>query len=100
MIQSNMRFKYDPKPNWPKLAWLAVCRKDQEAIKLHHGPGLETRQTWFCEANWDGQFEKGDFDRTGHVFGSGGRLRDHTCLFVSSASTCDRLHTLEAGKVH
>src|SRR5581483_8814668 len=50
---------------------------------------------WFCEAVWAGTFSDGDFDRTECVFGSGARLRDDGLTFVSSGSTCDRLHWIE-----
>ncbi|MCP6324561.1 hypothetical protein NL453_29470, partial [Klebsiella pneumoniae] len=60
-------------------------------ITVEHGPGVETRDEWYCEAAWCGNFADGDFDQTERVFGSGGRLRGDGVTFVSAASTLDRL---------
>ncbi|NWG74978.1 MAG: hypothetical protein HXY24_10290 [Rubrivivax sp.] len=80
--------------SWPPLAWLAICRAGEPTIRLRHGDRVEIRDQWFCEAVWDGDFAAGDFDTTDLVFGSGGRLRDGECVFVSSGCTVDRLQYL------
>ncbi len=59
-----------------------------------HGPGVETREDFFCEAVWAGDYASGDFDRADLVLGSGGRLRGVRLTFVPSATTVDRLHSL------
>ena len=76
---------------WPSLAWLARCEAGSRSIRALHGPGVECRSGWFCEAVWDEPFAKGDFDRTDLIFGSGGRSRDGTVTLVSAGSTVDRL---------
>ena len=91
-----MRFRYTSMADWPPLAWLARCRRDQPTIDVFHGPRVEIAADWFCEAVWDGSFVEGDFDRTDLVFGSGARVRGDRACFVSSGSTVDRLQSLDA----
>lgn len=85
---------YRPQPGWPPLAWIARCVSGQGTVLVSHCPQVETHPEWFCEAIWDGDFVSGDFDQTDVVFGSGGRSRGAQVVFVSSASTVDRLHVL------
>lgn len=90
-----MRFEYIPVSQWPPLAWLARSDRHRDVITVAHGLGVETHPDWFAEGVWAGPFERGDFDTTDIVAGSGGRLRDGTATFVSSGSTVDRLQALE-----
>lgn len=82
-------------PGWPPLAWVAQCERSDPVISIRHGPQVEARAGWLCEAVWDGDFAAGDFDRTDLVFGSGARLRDGRVVFVSSGTSVDRLQFLE-----
>ena len=66
---------------------------------MRHGPRVEIADDWFCEAAWDGEYERGDLDTTDIVTGSGGRLRDGGVTFVASGSTVDRLHSFAARDV-
>ena len=86
-----MRFLQKLVPTWPKLAWVAVCEEGADEIIAFHGPMVEGSEDWIAEAVWDGKFEKGDFDQTDLVFGTGIRLRDDGAVFVSSGTTFDRL---------
>ena len=92
-----MRFHYTSMADWPPLAWLARCRRDETTVAVFHGPRVEIADDWFCEAVWDGAFADGDFDRTDLVFGSGARARAGGVCFVSSGSTVDRLQSLDTG---
>jgi len=94
-----MRLRLQPvlEPDWPPLAWIACCDRANPVITVRHGPQVETREDWLCEAVWDGEFEAGDFDRTDLVFGSGIRLRDEGVVFVPAGVTVDRLQFLELG---
>jgi hypothetical protein len=87
-----MRFEFLHERAWPVQAWLAECHPDHVVIR--HGRRVETRADWFCEAVWDGPFERGDFDLTDIVAGSGGRLRDGGVTFVPAGATVDRLQSL------
>jgi hypothetical protein len=87
-----MRLQYRLERDWPVLAWLAECHPDH--VLVRHGPRVETRDHWFCEAAWDGAFEQGDFDRTDIVAGSGGRMRGGTVTFVPAGATVDRLQSI------
>ena len=93
----HIRFRPTLEPAWPALSWIARCERSDPVITVRHGPQVEIREDWFCEAAWDGEFESGGFDQTEVVFGSGGRLRGGRAVFVSSASTVDRLQFLELG---
>lgn len=78
-------------PDWPKLAWVASFERHDDHIHVLHGPMVETAVDWIAEAVWAGDFDKGDFDRTELVFGSGVRAREAAVTFVSSGTTIDRL---------
>lgn len=86
---------YEERGRWPPLAWVARCEPGG-AVRVLHGPDVETRDAWFCEAVWDGPFPKGDFDRTDVVYGSGARARGERLVFVSAFAPVDRLHLLRA----
>jgi hypothetical protein len=92
-------FRYREQPDWPPLAWLAVCDPAQPEPLVLHGSRVETRPDWFCEAVWDGDFERGDFDASDRVYGSGGRVRERTIRFVSCGTTLDRLHHVRRGEL-
>src|SRR5689334_16648105 len=87
-----MRFEYLQERGWPVQAWLAECCPDHVVIR--HGSRVEIRGDWFCEAVWDGPFDRGDFDLTDIVAGSGGRVREGRALFAPTGSTTDRLHSM------
>jgi hypothetical protein len=91
MSHQTLRFEYVPVPSWPALAWLAQCHRAHNVVTVFHGSGVEVTDDWFAEAAWAGDFDAGDFDRTDVVAGSGGRIRGDELVFVSSASTVDRL---------
>jgi len=90
-----VHFQYTRIADWPPLAWLARCLPFERAIEVFHGDRVEITPDWFCEAIWAGPYDAGAFDRTDVVFGSGCRIRGARATFVSSASTVDRLQTLE-----
>jgi len=90
-------FRYRCIEPWPPLAWLAVCDPARPEPLVLHGPRVETRDDWFCEAVWDGEFDRGDFDANDRVYGSGGRARAGALRFVSCGTTLDRLHHVRRG---
>jgi hypothetical protein len=90
-----MRFKYRVAHNWPALAWLASIDLSGNVVGVVHGPKIETREDWFCEAIWGGDFEDGDFDCTDQIFGSGARIRNGKLTFVTSGTTVDRLQSIQ-----
>jgi len=94
-----MRLTYTPMPDWPPLAWLAVCRRQASEVEVLHGRDVETTDEWFGEVAWVGAHQTGDFDRTDLVAGSGGRRRDGRIIFVSAGETVERLHSLTCGDV-
>src|SRR5207248_5331003 len=93
-----MQFGFRLIPQWPALAWLVeVSPGDPRAI-VFHGPKVETRDAWFCEAVWAGEFNDGGFDQTDQVFGSGARIRGGWLIFVSAGATIDRLASMRFGE--
>jgi hypothetical protein len=90
-----MHFAFNLAPEWPRLAWLARATRGSDSIVVRHGPGVETRDDWFGEAAWAGDYSRGDFDATDVVVGSGGRIAAGAAVFVSPGSTVDRLQTFE-----
>ncbi|MDF1553851.1 MAG: hypothetical protein P1P84_12345 [Deferrisomatales bacterium] len=80
-----------PVPDWPKLAWVARLSAGEKSAEVFHGPCVEANARWCVEAVWDGPYEKGGFDRSDLVFGSGVRCRGGDIIFVSPGSTLDRL---------
>lgn len=85
------RFRFHERPDWPVLAWVARMNVGDGAVNLFHGSRVELSNEWACEAVWDGEFSRGDFDKTDLIFGSGVRVRNNKLLFVSSGTTVDRL---------
>ncbi|CAN5151988.1 hypothetical protein BH23GEM2_BH23GEM2_11560 [soil metagenome] len=96
-MQAPTHFRYVEHSGWPRLAWLAKATVGCAEVEVRHGNMVETADDWFCEAVCDGPFEAGDFDRTDLIFGSGARRRSTTVGFISSGSTCDRLHSSQLG---
>lgn len=88
-----IKFEFCLINEWPLLAWSAQCSDTNPVITVYHGSSVEVRDTWFCEAIWDNDYESGDFDLTDLVFGTGCRAREEKVTFVSSATTVDRLHS-------
>ena len=86
------RLEYFDYPSWPSLAWVAILKPGSNQIIVRCGVNVERNQRWFCEAVWDDQFGRGNFDRTDIVAGSGGRCRGKQLTFVSSGSLLDRLN--------
>lgn len=93
-----MRLAYTLMPEWPPLAWLAVCERRATEVRVLHGRGVETTDEWFGEVAWAGEHQAGDFDRTDLVAGSGGRRRNGRIIFVSAGATVERLHSLTCGE--
>ena len=87
--------RYKCVEEWPPLTWLCKCDNDNREIDIYHGKLVETNTEWFGEAVWDDTYELGNFDTTDIIFGSGGRIREESVIFVSSGSTVDRLHSLQ-----
>jgi hypothetical protein len=88
---------YELAPSWPGLAWAAICENGSSSIPVIHGPAVDRRENWFCEAVWNGPFSEGNFDQTDVVFGSGARCRPDGVTFVSSAAASDRLQVSVRG---
>jgi hypothetical protein len=93
-----MRFEFLLVSDWPSLAWLSRCQRGSSTIVVAHGPGVESRDGWFGEVAWAGDYGSGAFDETDVVAGSGGRINGDEAVFVSPGSTVDRLQVLDEGQ--
>jgi hypothetical protein len=98
-MRDRFTFEFILVPGWPCLAWLARCAKGSTTVTVFHGDRVETREEWFGEILWDGEFSTGDFDMTDIVCGSGARIRGNQVIFVPSGSTVDRLNFIEGTTV-
>lgn len=79
----------------PKLAWLAEWIPSDSLVRVLHGRGVETTESFVVEGVWDGPFAAGDFHRCEHFFGSGVLVRDGCVYFVPSCALVDRLFYCE-----
>lgn len=95
-----MRLSFKRNSDWPKLAWIAKTAIGKECVDVFHGPMVEINHEFCVEAVWPGKYEEGCFDQTDLVFGSGVRIQDDKVVFVSSASTTDRLWYHTDGKTY
>ena len=84
-------WRFELMKDWPPLAWSARLETGSPAVTVKHGGGVELVSDGFCEAVWDGDFAEGRFDQTDLVFGSAARSTSDGAVFVSSATTVDRL---------
>lgn len=87
-----MRFAYELIEAAPPLAWVAVYQPERNAFEVLHGCHVETHPHFFIEGAWSGEFEKGHFQDSDTVFGSGGCLSDTFATFVSCTATTDFLY--------
>lgn len=86
-----MRFEFVPCNAIPRLAWCAHLRRAGDLVRVYHGPWVETRDGWFVEGAWTGDFEKGDIDCALFNVGTGGVIRDGRAVFVSPTDVRSRI---------
>lgn len=78
----------------PKLAWYAVIDRRSNTVEVDCGRFVEvdpsSEPSWVVSGMWDGDFAKGDFHQSEHVFGSGLRIDGDEVVVVPAHSTVDR----------
>jgi hypothetical protein len=78
----------------PKLGWYAKIDMRNKTCEADVGRFVEVdsgnEPQWIVAGMWSGEFEKGDFHRAEHVFGSGLRLDQGCAVVVPAHSTVDR----------
>jgi hypothetical protein len=79
------------------LGWCAQLRQGSGVARLYHGPWVETRDDWFVEGAWTGDFERGQLDGAAFVLGSGGVLRAGRAVFCTQTDMIERLVSLRTG---
>ncbi len=78
----------------PSLAWLARLDWGSREFRVEHGSAVETRQGFFFEGAWAGDFQEGRPDLTEVVFGSGCVVGQERVSLISSLATTDYLYFL------
>ncbi|HEY8152731.1 MAG TPA: hypothetical protein VII72_01245 [Myxococcota bacterium] len=92
-----MRFEFVLCASLPRMAWCAQLQQGSELVRVHHGPWVETREGWFVEGAWSGDFEAGELDRAAFNLGSGGVLRAGRAVFCTQSDTIERLYSVRVG---
>ena len=67
---------------WPKLAWHATWSRHGKVISVHHGANVEIRNDRIFEGVWDGDFKKGEFDRSSVFTGTGLVVRNEEVALI------------------
>lgn len=66
-------------------------------MRVYHGPWVETRDGWFVEGAWTGDFEKGELDSALFNIGTGGVIRGGRAVFVSPTDVRSRFFSARHG---
>lgn len=78
----------------PRMAWYAVVDRRANTVELECGRFVEIdpspQPSWVAAGLWDGDFAKGDFHQSEHVYGSGLRVDGDDVVVVTAHSTVDR----------
>lgn len=93
-----MQFEYHPIDSLPRLAWCAVVSRGRDAIAIYHGPWVETRDSFFTDGAWDGEFEQGQIHRGLHSMGFGARCVENRAVFCCPCHPMERLHLVESSQ--
>lgn len=86
-----MKFEYR-EVEIPVLSWAAIFERNKENVQILHGPWVETREDYFIEGAWDGEYEKGDFEHAYSLMGFGGKIRNGKALFCCPCHPLERLN--------
>ncbi|MFO0598123.1 MAG: hypothetical protein U0228_22665 [Myxococcaceae bacterium] len=80
--------------SFPRMAWYAEIDRRANEVRIEVGPFVEIdpspQPQWVAAGMWDGDFLKGDFHRSQHVYGSGLRVDGDDVVVVPAHSTVDR----------
>lgn len=89
-----MKFIYHYSKTLPRLSWGVMMTKNNGNIDVFHGHWVETNSNFFVEGAWEGVFEKGEFDKSSLLMGSGGKIQDNYVVFSTPNHTIERLHVI------
>ena len=87
-----MHIKYEQIDTLPRLAWCAHVTRHDDTVIVRHGPRVETREVFFCEGAWNGEFEHGSFEQATSFMGSGGALHEKGIVFVTPTHFLEQLY--------
>ncbi len=78
----------------PKMGWYAVVDRQKNTVDIEVGRFVEVdpakNPKWVVAGFWDGEFKKGAFHQSEHMFGSGLRVDGDDVVMVPAHSTVDR----------
>lgn len=79
----------------PRLAWLAEVKKHNKTINVFSGEWVDGRDRFFIEGAWDGEFEKGEFDKSVAFTGSGAILGQKEIKFVTPTNGMEAIYAIK-----
>lgn len=88
-----MNITYQVNSKLPALAWIANVVKDQ--VEVICGPKVETRDNFWVEGAWGGEFLSADFDSAEWFCGTGAVIRDDSIVFATPTGMHAGLYLLE-----
>ncbi len=92
-----MRFEFRRHDALPRLSWCAKVHRRSDAVRVLHGPWVETAPDSFVEGAWDGPWSEKRFDTAVTFAGSGGRLTSERVMFCPPTHNLERLFSIRVG---
>ncbi len=89
-----MHFEFERIAELPRLAWVACVLRNRNAIRVLHGPWVETREQAFVEGAWDGAFQDFQFPESTMLVGSGACITEEGLLFAGHSDLHERLYSI------
>lgn len=74
-----MRINYVVKQKLPPLAWVALVKGSVTTV--YCGKNVETKENFFVEGAWNGDFSSGNFATSDWFCGTGGKIDKNTMIF-------------------
>jgi len=90
-----VKFLYHKINTLPRLSWYAVMYRSRNVVDVFHGSWVETRDFFFVDGAWEGDFSLGDIDSSYLLMGSGGRVRDEKAVFCTPCHIHERIHVIK-----
>src|SRR5687768_4869282 len=94
-----MRLRFEEHAELPRLAWLLELRAGDPTATVHHGPWVETRERFFCDGAWDGEFARGELAASGLLMGTGGESAGGELVLATASHPFDALYAHRSGDV-
>ena len=79
-----MKLVYEENKKLPPLAWRAIVRGN--VAEIMHGEKIETRDAFFVEGAWSGDFSEPNFDSSDWLCGTGAIVKGDAIVFAAPTS--------------